>query len=173
MGQGALRRNKPRLNGYQQRKAKFELAQKKRRAEKLAKKGIITVHAMPLDKRAEGRRERYKEVAQTHKAIKKGGHSVKREKANMFTQEQKAGYTRRLSIKERWKIKEIRKWLIKHNGMVCQICGLPITKEEDCTIDHIVPKSQGGRTVRENCQLAHRMCNFLKDNEVSEEKLDN
>ena len=51
---------------------------------------------------------------------------------------------------------------------VCGICGLPVPEHSDSasdwgpTVDHIVPLSKGGKHMKSNCQLAHRLCNSLK-----------
>lgn len=63
---------------------------------------------------------------------------------------------------ERLQLKEIRKQLIQRDGMVCGICGEAIASYRDCTIDHIKPRSAGGRTELSNCQLAHFKCNLKK-----------
>lgn len=168
MGQGVIKKQR-RLNGYEQKKAKMELEKKRKKAEKLAKKGIIITRA---DNWAD-RKAAYKEWATAHKNVKQGGQPIKREKGMLFTPGQRAAYARKQGAAERREIKKIRNWLIQTQGMRCAICGLPITKEEDCTVDHIIPKCQGGRTTRGNCQLAHKLCNLLKDNNVSEKKLDN
>ena len=50
----------------------------------------------------------------------------------------------------------------------CQYCG--IKPEPDCiTIDHVVPKSRGGKTTFTNCVLACLKCNTKKDNMTPEE----
>lgn len=59
------------------------------------------------------------------------------------------------------------------DGGICQICGLPVHPVKnvddnwDGTIDHIIPLSAGGEHSFANCQLAHRICNSLKRQEVS------
>ena len=51
---------------------------------------------------------------------------------------------------------------------ICGICGLPVPERNDPasdwgpTVDHIVPLSKGGKHMKSNCQLAHRLCNSLK-----------
>lgn len=63
------------------------------------------------------------------------------------------------------------------NG-VCGICGLPVpnTTEPDnpwgVTLDHIKPLSKGGLHIKSNCQLAHRMCNSLKNDCIDEFRID-
>ncbi|MGY8607425.1 HNH endonuclease family protein [Gluconobacter cerinus] len=41
----------------------------------------------------------------------------------------------------------------------CAICGNEITVLEDSHVDHIIPHTKGGQTVRENARLTHRFCN--------------
>lgn len=147
----------------------MELEKRRKKAAKLAKKGIVK----PDIRDGESLRENYRQTAEVHKSIKRGGQPIRKEKVYMFSPQQRADYFRRQGEKERREIKKIRNWLIQTKGMRCAICGLPITKMEDCTIDHIIPKYKGGKTTRGNCQLAHKMCNLLKDNNVSEKKLDN
>ena len=45
--------------------------------------------------------------------------------------------------------------------MTCQYCGVKPGSEE-LTIDHIVPRAQGGVTSWENCALACVKCNSFK-----------
>ena len=60
----------------------------------------------------------------------------------------------------------------------CQICGLPVHSEKgvddywDGTIDHILPLSKGGEHSMSNCQLAHRVCNSLKNQCEDDYKID-
>jgi hypothetical protein len=49
---------------------------------------------------------------------------------------------------------------------VCQLCKCQIHVFEDCTVDHIIPYSKGGKTVPENGQLAHRGCNAKKNAQI-------
>ena len=61
---------------------------------------------------------------------------------------------------------------------ICQICGLPvhliknIDSYWDGTIDHVVPLSTGGKHAVSNCQLAHRICNSLKQQETENFSID-
>ncbi len=58
--------------------------------------------------------------------------------------------------------KFIKNQLVQKNGAVCAICGKQILNKKDLTLDHIKPKSKGGLTTLENCQLACRKCNIKK-----------
>jgi hypothetical protein len=57
---------------------------------------------------------------------------------------------------------EFRKALFDTNPK-CVLCSNQILSFEDSTVDHILPYSKGGRTVRENGQLSHRWCNARKN----------
>lgn len=50
-----------------------------------------------------------------------------------------------------------RKALLARDGSDCWFCGLPLG--DDITIEHLVPKSAGGRNIQANYALAHRQCN--------------
>jgi 5-methylcytosine-specific restriction endonuclease McrA len=50
----------------------------------------------------------------------------------------------------------------------CQYCGRT-PREDDLTIDHMIPKSRGGHTVWENVVLACTTCNTKKGNRLPSE----
>lgn len=54
-----------------------------------------------------------------------------------------------------------RRELWKRDAWTCQYCGVR-PAEDECTIDHIVPKSLGGETSWSNCVLACYQCNSQK-----------
>lgn len=59
--------------------------------------------------------------------------------------------------------KEIYKLEKANNGQViCRICHKPIEAFSDCSADHIVPYSKGGKATLSNMQLAHKSCNSKK-----------
>ena len=61
-------------------------------------------------------------------------------------------------------------WLRRRDGDNCHLCGLAMTfaragrSPDDATIDHIVPKSQGGGDAATNLRLAHKRCNEARGN---------
>ena len=55
-----------------------------------------------------------------------------------------------------------KKNILKRDGFTCQYCGR--NGGERMTIDHIVPRSLGGRTVWENVVSCCRACNLKKGN---------
>lgn len=67
----------------------------------------------------------------------------------------------------------LRRALLARDGIACQICRqagrrIPMRQVVDdgdpfaWTIDHIVPRNEGGLHFRENLQLVHRICNERK-----------
>jgi len=59
-----------------------------------------------------------------------------------------------------WDIDHICKW---EN---CKVPGRIIATFEEATLDHIVPRSKGGRTRLINLQLMHARCNSEKSNKM-------
>ena len=55
-----------------------------------------------------------------------------------------------------------KKNILKRDSYTCQYCGR--NGGERMTIDHIIPKSLGGRTIWENVVSACRACNLKKGN---------
>lgn len=53
--------------------------------------------------------------------------------------------------------------LFLRDNFECQYCGITCTGRTG-TIDHILPRSCGGRTDYINCVVACKRCNFRKDN---------
>jgi hypothetical protein len=56
----------------------------------------------------------------------------------------------------------------ERDGGVCQYTGRKLTPQ-DGNIDHVVPRSRGGRTTWENCVLAHREVNTRKADRLPQE----
>lgn len=55
------------------------------------------------------------------------------------------------------------RWGESHN---CWLCGKPIDSIEQATIDHVVPRSLGGRTRLMNIRLAHEKCNTKRQSKM-------
>lgn len=49
----------------------------------------------------------------------------------------------------------------------CRGCGKEIEQFEDASLDHIIPRSKGGRTRLCNLQLMHKNCNSKKSNIIT------
>lgn len=60
-----------------------------------------------------------------------------------------------------------KKNILKRDAYTCQYCGR--NGGERMTIDHVIPKSLGGRTVWENVVSACRSCNLKKGNKTAGE----
>jgi hypothetical protein len=54
-----------------------------------------------------------------------------------------------------------RRAIWKRDGFRCQYCGIQ-PPEDECTLDHVLPKSLGGETSWTNCVLACYQCNSQK-----------
>lgn len=61
-----------------------------------------------------------------------------------------------------------RRNLFKRDHNMCQYCGLR-SGSEDLTIDHVVPRAQGGVSSWENCVLACVACNNRKADRTPEQ----
>ncbi len=61
-----------------------------------------------------------------------------------------------------------RRNLYRRDKFTCQYC-MARPGSEELTVDHIIPRSKGGRTTWENCVLACVACNTRKGNRTLEE----
>ncbi len=61
-----------------------------------------------------------------------------------------------------------RKNLYRRDNYACQYCGVRMPTEE-LSIDHVIPKSRGGKTAWDNCVLACIRCNTKKANKTLRE----
>lgn len=52
----------------------------------------------------------------------------------------------------------MRERVFKRDGGVCQICG-GVVGIKEMTLDHVVPKSKGGKFVFDNLRTSHEDCN--------------
>lgn len=59
--------------------------------------------------------------------------------------------------------RQMRNFIIKRDGNVCQYCCRLIERER-ITVDHVIPFSRGGKTVLENLVVACKRCNQRKGN---------
>ena len=79
---------------------------------------------------------------------------------------------RKLQIKRAWVEQVTFDTVYYRNNGVCGICGLPVLYDKSpdkiwaATIDHIIPLSRGGKHELPNCQLAHRLCNSMKQDDI-------
>ena len=63
-----------------------------------------------------------------------------------------------------------RSLFVRDNGN-CQYCGKTLSIN-NMTIDHVVPKSKGGKTSWKNCVACCRMCNIKKSNKSLSQLID-
>lgn len=59
-----------------------------------------------------------------------------------------------------------RKWVFLRDDYTCQYCRTTLTSAE-CTLDHVVPVSKGGKTTWHNVVTSCRKCNNEKGNNES------
>lgn len=60
--------------------------------------------------------------------------------------------------------KSLRKKLLKRDGCACWYCTEFFTEDDFATIEHLVPRSEGGGHQPANLVLAHKSCNKKADN---------
>ena len=60
-----------------------------------------------------------------------------------------------------------RRNIFKRDKFTCQYCGVQ-PRSDNLTIDHVVPRAQGGRSSWENCVLACVNCNHSKADRTPE-----
>ena len=79
---------------------------------------------------------------------------------------------RKLQLRRAW-VEQVTFDNVYHQSKgVCGICGLPVPYDKSpdnlwaATIDHIIPLSRGGKHEMSNCQLAHRLCNSMKQDDI-------
>lgn len=68
----------------------------------------------------------------------------------------------------RQRIKFTQRNLWERDNFTCQYTGKKLSKATG-TIDHIIPKSRGGKTTWENCVLAHKEINAQKADKTLEQ----
>ncbi len=61
-----------------------------------------------------------------------------------------------------------RKALIKRDRSSCQYCGIKLTASQ-ITVDHVMPRAQGGTTSFTNCVVCCQICNNKKADRTPEQ----
>jgi 5-methylcytosine-specific restriction endonuclease McrA len=65
--------------------------------------------------------------------------------------------------------------IVERDGSACWLCGLPVKKtprgKMRPSIDHAIPKSEGGTADIANLRLAHYACNQARGNKVPDDHL--
>ncbi len=59
-----------------------------------------------------------------------------------------------------------KKNILRRDGFMCQYCG---DRDHPLTVDHIIPKSRGGKTIWVNVVVACKPCNMKKGNRTARE----
>lgn len=57
-----------------------------------------------------------------------------------------------------------RMW--EENEHICYLCGFPIADIHDSNLDHVIPRSRGGKGLDNNMRLTHQWCNTRKGNSL-------
>lgn len=65
-------------------------------------------------------------------------------------------------------VKFSRRNIYLRDNYTCQYCGT-VPPRDELTIDHVIPRSRGGKSVWENVVLACMRCNMKKGNRLPEE----
>ena len=60
-----------------------------------------------------------------------------------------------------------KKNILRRDNFTCQYCG---SHENPLTVDHILPKSRGGKSSWNNVVVAYKPCNLKKGNQTPSEK---
>ena len=55
-----------------------------------------------------------------------------------------------------------KKNVFVRDNQTCLFCGTKIKDVSDCTVDHVVPRAQGGKSTWTNCVTACKLCNHKK-----------
>ena len=75
---------------------------------------------------------------------------------------------RRRSEGKFWVPQSLRDYVYERDRWRCQLCNqrvgrkYPVGHDRGPSLDHVVPRSAGGSDAPENLQLAHRICNSIK-----------
>lgn len=89
------------------------------------------------------------------RAVRAAGNKRRRMKYGR-TRNLKARYGRKLALRD---------------GLICSWCSMPMVfRSTNCTVDHVIPVSKGGKTVLSNLQLLHRDCNLRKADQLPTSK---
>lgn len=62
--------------------------------------------------------------------------------------------------------RKLREEIMERDNYTCQICGKYMPEEIGLQIDHIIPVSKGGKTVRSNLRVLCSKCNGSKSNKI-------
>jgi hypothetical protein len=72
-------------------------------------------------------------------------------------------------INKRWRAPRFRRRaLFNRDGWLCQYCRLALTNST-AEVDHVIPRSRGGRNTWTNCVTSCRKCNKMKRDRTPDE----
>ena len=90
-------------------------------------------------------------------------------KGNYFETRQKAeDKLEEINYVGRYKARKKNK---RTNTWKCAYCGKTLYNKSDVTVDHIIPKSKGGKTTDDNLTISCKSCNGLKSSKSKEHYL--
>jgi 5-methylcytosine-specific restriction endonuclease McrA len=79
--------------------------------------------------------------------------------------------SRKVNSKEAAKKNKMRRRLFERQGGICPRCLEPLPKSlprKEVALDHILPRSKGGKDGIDNRQLLHRCCDQAKGDHLEE-----
>jgi 5-methylcytosine-specific restriction endonuclease McrA len=62
-----------------------------------------------------------------------------------------------------------KKNIIIRDKQICLYCGDEIENLKDCTVDHVIPRAQGGKSTWTNCVCCCKPCNHKKADRTPKE----
>lgn len=65
-------------------------------------------------------------------------------------------------FKSKKQFRKLCELAIRYEFCYCYLCGNPIMPNEKWNLDHIRPRSKGGKTVPDNLRPTHKSCNESK-----------
>jgi 5-methylcytosine-specific restriction endonuclease McrA len=75
-----------------------------------------------------------------------------------------AGFTHTGTSRQARKRRNQVNAVVALHGDICWLCHRPIGSQERMTLDHVLPKSKGGKRTRDNLRPAHFKCNQRRGN---------
>lgn len=65
--------------------------------------------------------------------------------------------------------RKICEYAVHYHFCYCYLCGSPILEGQRWNLDHVFPKSKGGKTEASNLRPVHYWCNSAKGNMTIEQ----
>ena len=67
------------------------------------------------------------------------------------------------------RFRELCQYAVHYHFCYCYLCGQPITDGQNWNLDHVFPKSRGGKSTVSNLRPTHYWCNSAKGNMTIEQ----